>query len=348
MIKKIFEQSYFGNTVYDYTIALSIFIVSIFIISILKLIVKKYIFNSGTEDKESNQHKFYNFKKYLIPLLYLTAFYLAFESLLIPKNVEKVVQTIFIILTTYYLVKFVGRILNLILTDYINKADEESGKKKIKALTSLFNVLVYVLGLLFLLDNLGINITAIVAGLGIGGIAVALAAQALLGDLFSYFVIFFDRPFEIGDFITVDTKSGTIEQIGIKSTKIRSLSGELIIISNSNLTNSRIHNFKALKRRRYVFTLGVTYQTTPDKLKIIPEIISNIIKQFENTELDRCTFASFGDSRINFETVIFYDSSDYKEFMLTLDKINLLIFEEFNKNEIDFAYPTQTIFLEKP
>ncbi|HPN38098.1 MAG TPA: mechanosensitive ion channel family protein [Melioribacteraceae bacterium] len=347
MIKKFLDIRYFGNSVYDYIIAVSIFIISILLISVLKYVVKKYIFKSVNESIESKEHKFNNFKKYLVPLLYLTGFYLAFESLQIPKNVEKIVQTIYIILNTYYIVKFVGRVLNLILTGYINKADEESGKKKIKALTSLFNVLVYVIGFLFLLDNLGINVTAIVAGLGIGGIAVALAAQALLGDLFSYFVIFFDRPFEIGDFITVDTKSGTIEQIGIKSTKIRSLTGELIIVSNSNLTNSRIHNFKALKRRRYVFTISVTYQTTLDKLKIIPNIISNIISMHEKAELDRCTFASFGNSSLNFEIVLFYDSSDYKEFMITLDSINLQIFEDFKKNQIDFAYPTQTIFLEK-
>jgi small-conductance mechanosensitive channel len=347
MLNNILKQSYFGNTIYDYILAASIFLFSIIIIVFIKLIVKKIIYKSETNSLENKQHKFTNFKKYLVPLLYLTAFYLSFESLSIPVKLEKIVQTIYIILTTYYIVKFVGRILNLILMGYINNSEEESGKKKIKALTSLFNVLVYVLGFLFMLDNLGINITGIVAGLGIGGIAVALAAQALLGDLFSYFVIFFDRPFEIGDFINVDNKSGTIEQIGIKSTKIRSLSGELIIISNSNLTNSRIHNFKALKRRRHVFTLGVTYQTAADKLRIIPEIISNIIKQYDNTELDRCTFANFGNFSLNFEVVIFYDSSDYKEFMITLDKINLQIFEEFNKNQIEFAYPTQTIFLEK-
>lgn len=347
MIKKIFETSYFGNTLYDYIIAASIFIISIFIIAIIKYMVKKYLYKSGVPDLEKSEHKYINFKKYLVPLLYLNSFYIAFESLVIPKHIEKIVQTIFIILTTYYIVKFIGRVLNLILTGYINKSDEESGKKKIKALTSLFNVLVYVLGFLFLLDNLGINVTAIVAGLGIGGIAVALAAQALLGDLFSYFVIFFDRPFEIGDFITVDTKSGTIEQIGIKSTKIRSLSGELIIVSNSNLTNSRIHNFKALKRRRFVFNLGVTYQTEPEKLKMIPVIIADIIKDYEGIELDRCTFASFGDSALTFETVLFYNSPDYKEFMFLMDKINLRIFEEFNKQNINFAYPTQTIFLDK-
>lgn len=347
MINKIFNLKYFGNTIYDYIVALSIFVISIISIFIIKYLVKKYIYKSYSDNQLTKEDKYNNFKKYLVPLLYVTSFYFAFESLVIPKSLDKIIQTIFIILSTYYLVKFVGRVLNLLLANYIKKADEESGKKKIKALTSLFNVLVYVLGFLFLLDNLGINITAFVAGLGIGGIAVALAAQALLGDLFSYFVIFFDRPFEIGDYVTFESNAGTIEQIGIKSTKVRSLNGELFIVSNSKLTNSVIHNFKALQRRRFVFSIGVTYQTTPDKLKQIPIIIENIIKTYEKTELDRCTFAKFGDSSLIFEVVIFYNSNDYKEFMLVLDKINLNIYEEFNKNQIEFAYPTQTIFLEK-
>ncbi len=347
MINKFLHLKYFSNTVYDYIVALSIFIISILFIIIIKFFVKKYIYKSHIDNELTKEHKYSNFKKYLVPLLYMSSFYFAFESLVIPKHIEKIVQTIFIILTTYYLVKFVGRVLNLVLASYIKKADEESGKKKIKALTSLFNVLVYVLGFLFLLDNLGINITAFVAGLGIGGIAVALAAQALLGDLFSYFVIFFDRPFEIGDYVTFDTNAGTIEQIGVKSTKIRSLNGELFIVSNSKLTNSVIHNFKALQRRRYVFNIGVTYQTSPEKLKQIPIIIENIIKSYDKTELDRCTFTKFGDSSLIFEIVLFYNDSDFKEFMLVLDKINLNIYEEFNKNQIEFAYPTQTIFLEK-
>src|SRR3546814_878321 len=136
----------------------------------------------------------------------------------------------------------------------------------------ILNVVIWIFGLVLLLSNLGYDVTAIVAGMGIGGIAIALAAQTILGDLFSYFVIFFDRPFEIGDFIVVDDKSGTVEYVGIKTTRLKSLGGEQLVFSNTDLTNSRLHNYKRMERRRIVFKLGVVYETPEKKLKLIPEI----------------------------------------------------------------------------
>ena len=347
MINKFLMQSYYGNTIWQYIIAVSILVICFFVIRITKYFISKHIIKINASEEKVRKFKLDNINKYLMPFLYLGVLYLSIESLTLPKNIEKIIGNGFIIVTTWYLIRFASHAVKFILSGFIDKTDNEGDKKKIKALTSLFNVIVYVLGLLFLLNNLGVNITAIVAGLGIGGIAVALAAQAVLGDLFSYFVIFFDRPFEIGDFITVDSKSGTIEKIGIKSTKIRGLTGELIIISNSNLTNSRVHNFKALKRRRIVFNVGVTYQTKLKELKIISSLIENIINSFEKAEFDRCSLSNFGDFSLNFEIVFFYESSDYKEYMAAQNGINLAIIEEFEKQKIEFAYPTQTLFLNK-
>ena len=159
----------------------------------------------------------------------------------------------------------------------------------------VINLCIWFLGIVFLFDNLGYDVTAIIAGLGIGGIAIALAAQNILGDLFNYFVIFFDRPFEIGDFIVLDDKKGNVEYIGIKTTRLKSITGEQIIISNTDLTNSRLHNFKRMEQRRVLFTLGVTYQTTPEQLQMIPGIIKSIIEDQEGITFDRAHFATFGD-----------------------------------------------------
>ncbi len=198
-----------------------------------------------------------------------------------------------------------------------------------------------------MLDNLGVKISAVVAGLGIGGIAVALAAQAFLGDLFSSFAIFFDKPFEVGDFIIVGDKLGVVEYIGIKTTRLRAIGGEQLIFANHDLTNSRIHNFKKMERRRVVFNLGVIYQTSAEQLRKIPLIVKDIITKQPDVAFDRGHFASFGDFSINFEFVYFVEGADYNKYMDIQQTINLSIYEAFENERIEFAYPTQTLFVSK-
>jgi small-conductance mechanosensitive channel len=227
---------------------------------------------------------------------------------------------------------------------------QERGDEKVRQLrgmTVLINIFIWGIGVVFLMDNLGFNISAVIAGLGIGGIAIALAAQAILGDLFSYFVIFFDRPFEVGDFITAGDKSGTVEYTGIKTTRIRALSGEQLVFSNTDLTNSRIHNFKKMQERRVVFKLGVVYQTPAAQLEEIPKIVRAIIEKHNDVRFDRGHFASYGDFSLNFEFVYFVFGADYVKYMDTQQSINLEIYKEFEKRKMEFAYPTQTLYLNK-
>jgi small-conductance mechanosensitive channel len=199
--------------------------------------------------------------------------------------------------------------------------------------------------LLVALDNFGVDITALVTGLGIGGIAVALAVQNILGDLFASLSIILDKPFVIGDFIIVDNYMGNIEHIGLKSTRVRSLSGEQLIFSNSDLLKSRIRNYKRMMKRRVVFAVGVVYQTAPEKLKVIPELIKKMIEAQELTEFDRVHFKEFGNFSLNYEAVYWVCSPDYKTYMDIQQAINLAIFEEFKTQGIEFAYPTQTLFV---
>ncbi|PSO81847.1 MAG: mechanosensitive ion channel protein MscS, partial [Cyanobacteria bacterium QS_4_48_99] len=174
----------------------------------------------------------------------------------------------------------------------------------------------------FLLGNLGFDISALVASLGIGGVAIALASQGVLQDLFSYFSILLDRPVQIGDFIIVGDFVGTVEHIGIKTTRMRSLSGEQLIIANTDLTGSRIRNFNPMEERRIVFTISVTYDTGFKQLQEIPNFIQGIIEATKNTRFDRCHFSSYRDSSLNFETVYYMTTSDYTAYMDAQQHIN--------------------------
>jgi len=199
---------------------------------------------------------------------------------------------------------------------------------------------------LLMLDNLGVNITALVAGLGVGGVAVALAVQNILGDLFASLSITFDRPFVVGDLLTIDNYVGTVEHIGIKSTRLRSVSGEEIVISNADLLRSRVRNFGRMTERRVVFRVGVRYETPTDMLEQIPGLIRRIIEQQDGTSFDRCHFAAYGPAALEFETVYLVRSANYERYMDVQQQINLRVHREFERLGIEFAYPSQRLLIE--
>jgi small-conductance mechanosensitive channel len=214
---------------------------------------------------------------------------------------------------------------------------------KLIAKIALWSVII-----LLMLENLtGISVNSLIASLGITGVAVALAVQNILGDLFSSVSIAFDKPFVIGDFITVGDFSGTVEAIGLKSTRVRSLSGEQVIFSNSDLLGSRIQNYKRMARRRVAFSLGVTYQTPYEKLAAIPGMVEEIITAQDNVTFDRVHFKSFGDFALNFECVYYVEAPEYLLFMDIQQTINLDIYRRFAEQGIEFAYPTQTLIMEQ-
>lgn len=197
---------------------------------------------------------------------------------------------------------------------------------------------------LIALDNAGVNVTAMVAGLGIGGIAIALAVQNILGDLFSAVSIVIDKPFVVGDFIIVGDKMGTVEVIGLKTTRIRALSGEQLVFANSDLLTSRIQNFKRMVERRVVLNFGVTYQTTPEQLRAIPAVVKDAVLHNALTRFDRCHFNKFADSSLNFELVYFVLDPNFNTHADIQQNVLLEIFERFANAGIDFAYPTQTVY----
>jgi small-conductance mechanosensitive channel len=215
------------------------------------------------------------------------------------------------------------------------------------ALGFLSKILLWGVVLLVALDNIGVDITALVAGVGISGIAIALAVQSILGDLFASLSIVVDKPFVIGDFIIVGDLLGTVERIGLKTTRVRSLSGEQIIFSNSDLLASRIRNYKRMNERRVVFGLGVTYQTSHGMLERIPGIIREAIEAQPSARFDRAHFKSFAASSLDFEAVYYMLSPDYTLYMDTQQAINLFLVQRFEQLGIEFAYPTQTLYVNR-
>ncbi|MYB41790.1 MAG: mechanosensitive ion channel family protein [Chloroflexi bacterium] len=197
--------------------------------------------------------------------------------------------------------------------------------------------------LILALDNLGVQVTALVAGLGIGGIAIALAAQSILGDLFASLAIVLDRPFAVGDFIAAGDMSGSVERIGVKTTHLRSLSGEQLVLGNSDLLNSRIRNYGRMEERRVVLTLGVTYDTALEQVEAIPGIIQEAVEQQESTRFDRAHFQGFGESALEFEAVYHMTSADYGLYMDTQQAISLELLRRFREAGIEFAFPTRAV-----
>lgn len=207
------------------------------------------------------------------------------------------------------------------------------------------NVVIWAMVLLLTLDNLGIDITALIAGLGIGGIAVALAVQNVLGDLFASLSITLDRPFVVGDFLILGDFLGSVEYIGIKSTRLRSLSGEQIIISNSDLLGSRVRNYGRMNERRVVFATRITYETPLEALEQIPGLIRQIVESQSATRFDRSHLATHSPASIDYETVYYVLSADYNKYMDIQQAINLRLHRELRQRGIHFAYPTQRLFV---
>ncbi|UCF87172.1 MAG: mechanosensitive ion channel family protein [Nitrospiraceae bacterium] len=349
MFEDFLQKTFLQNRVLDYIIFISTFIFGLLFIKILRNIVLHRL--KAWADKTAttiDDFLISSFEKKLIPLLYFGVLYLSTKSLNLSTEVSKVINILGIVLLTLIGVRFSVLLLLYILeTHWLKKETDETKKRSVKGIVPVIKVIIWGTGIAFLLDNLGFEISTVIAGLGIGGIAVALAAQAVLGDLFSYFSILLDRPFELGDFIVVGEYFGTIEHIGIKTTRVRSLGGEQLVFSNTDLTSSRLRNYKRMEQRRVVFSFGVTYQTTLEQLKEIPNIVKEIISSTPDTLFDRAHFKSYGDFSLDFEVVYYVLSRDYNVYMDTQQNINFRLKEEFEKRGIEFAYPTQTLFVER-
>jgi small-conductance mechanosensitive channel len=293
---------------------------------------------------------------FLVEVLSVTRFllagaaslYIASLFLVLPPSMEKVVDRTVIGLMLLQCGFWTTRALDFWLRHRFSQgdADEMGAREMTRSLLSfLGRMALWALAVLLILDNLGLNVTALIASLGIGGIAVALAVQNILGDLFASLSIAIDKPFVIGDFIIVDDLMGTVEHVGLKTSRIRSLGGEQIIFSNNDLLKSRIRNYKRMQERRVVFAMGVTYDTAEAQLELIPGMIRQAIEAQPAARFDRAHFKGFGAFSLDFEAVYYVREPDYNVYMDAQQAINLQLVREFAAHGIGFALPTQTLHI---
>lgn len=343
----VLQKPIFGNTLEGYLIAAAVFLGGLLIVYLLDRLVFRRLMSLAKKAAPRMGDFFIDiFGKSVMPLFYFGVFYFAVKQLVLNPAFDNLVNALWVILLTIQVTRVVLAVVLVSAQKFwLNRQDET--RKVSRSVLTILKVVIWGLGLVFILDNLGFNISAVVAGLGIGGVAVALAGQTILGDLFNYFVIFMDKPFEEGDFIIAGDDMGMIEHIGVKTTRIRSLGGEELVIANSDLASSRIRNYKRMDLRRVLFKIGVVYQTPLATLKKIPSIIQGIIAGIGETRFDRAHFKEFAASSLDFEVVYFVAGSDYNKYMDIQQRINFEIAEVFGREGIEFAYPTQTLYLSK-
>ncbi len=340
-----------SNTAYDYMLALAIFIGLVIILKIFQAIILAYLKKVAMKTKTDFDDTLIDiFKSIKPPFYFFVAVYFAVKTLLLPDIASKVLFVLFVVTLVYEIIRAFEKLVGYFINKSLSKGNEENKEHNqavIKTLQLIIRIILWVMGLILILSNLGIDVTSLIAGLGIGGIAIALALQNVLSDLFSSFSIYMDKPFKVGDFIMVGTDGGTVEKIGLKITRIQTLQGEELVIGNKELTSARVQNFGVMEKRRVIFSLGVTYDTSQDKLEKIPQIIKNIIEQTDLAEFDRCHFRTYADSSLNFEIVYYINSADYTAYMDIRHQVNLAIFQKFAEAKIEFAYPTQTLYVNK-
>lgn len=343
------NKIYLGNAIWEYARFLIIFAAGALCILLFKQVLLRRL-SVWAQKTATTLDDFIVrlIKKILLPLLYFGVFYFSIGTLELNPFVSKSMTTLGIAILTFCIARMITEFLGYGFGIYsAMRGKGETMERSLAGIRNVAKFLIWSLALIFLLDNMGFKISTVIAGLGIGGIAVGLAAQAVLRDIFSYFSILFDRPFDLGDFIIIGDYMGVVEHIGIKTTRIRSLGGEQVIFSNTDLTDSRVRNYKRMAQRRVIFKFGVIYATTAQQLKKIPSIIKEGIEGIADAKFDRAHFFSFGDFSLDFEVVFYITGSDYNKYMDIQQQINFAIKEGLEKHGIEFAYPTQTVYVNK-
>lgn len=344
------ETVYFGNSVREYLIALGILLGFWIFLRFLKNRIFK-IFKLVTSRTRTDLDDEIVKVAEIIPgpLYFFASLFLALQIIEVHHIVTKIVETVLIILITYWLIRVATELIEYGLHRVAKKrGEDDKGKTNAYfALSFIAKIGLWTVGFLVILSNLGIDVTALTASLGIGGIAVALAVQNILGDMLSSFSLYMDKPFEVGDYISIGKDSGTVKRIGLKSTRIKALRGEEMIISNNELTSSRVQNFRKLKTRRIEFEIAIVYGTKTKLVEKIPKMLEKIIQKMDLIQFDRAHLARFSEFGLVFEIVYTINSSDYQKYMDIQQEINLNILKAFDKEKIKLAFPAQAFHMKK-
>lgn len=342
------RREYFDNTLASYLLAAATFaaVVAAFLIGRRVLLARLKAFAQNTET-DLDDFAVELLGKIRTPEAYLVGFYFATRPLNFDPRVDHLLRVLVVLALSYRALTMLQLTAEYGVRRLMTgPGSDQSDKDTAKTVSMLLRGLLWTLTLIFVLDNLGINVTSMVAGLGIGGVAVALAAQAVLGDLFSALAIHLDKPFIVGDFIVVDDFKGTVERIGVKTTHLRSLSGELLVMGNSKLTSSTIRNFQKMSERRVVLTFGLPFSTPEAALAELPAVLKALVeKDRKSLRFDRAHLSGLGQSSLDFETVYYFLDADYNKHMDAQQRLLLDLVSELRKRGLELAYPTRTVLV---
>ncbi len=338
--------SFFNNTVVEYVI----FISSVILLSLGFFVLKRFLLKKVPKliKKKNYLQVFLDvLSRVRSPFYIFIALYISLPFLQLPELLLKVFFLALVFWAPIKVVTLLSLVVDFILSNFLEKKASEGSVAMIRATGNIAKGALWIFAGMIVLSLLGINVTGLMAGMGIGGIAIAFALQGILSDLFSSFSLYFDKPFIEGDFIVVNDTWGTVERIGIKSTRIRSIQGEEIILSNKELTSAKVHNMKRMTRRRAEFDIGITYETPTKKMEKINSIIKKIVDKENDATFDRLHFHNFGNFSLNYKLIYFVESPDFVLFMDINERVLLNIKRAFEKEGINFAYPTSTVRLVK-
>ena len=286
------------------------------------------------------------FSQSIIPLGILLTFYLIKEDLSLNKEMQEGYEIVLRVMLTLVLVRFSNRVSVRFLKGLARRTGDDELTLLAEALTPLIQAIIWAIGFLILLQSMGVSMGVVWGLLSAGGIGIGLALKEPAQELFAYLMILLDKPFTVGQFINIGAVWASIEHIGVRSTRLRNLRGEIIVMNNSTLTNGTIYNFADMSQRRMIYNIGVTYNTSVEHMQEIPTLIKNIVTAVEHTDFNRCHFTEFADSSLDFELVYYIDTRDYTVALNAQQEINLNIMKAFAERGIEIALPTQTIYLE--
>jgi small-conductance mechanosensitive channel len=336
------ETSFFGNSIYSYLLALGSFFVLWAALHALRAFVLKRI-GAVAERRDSDAWRFLrSLARTIMPfLLPLAAAYLALQRLTVPPMLSHGFRLLLIAMVTIQVVRLASEMAAFMISRAraLGRAADPMAQNTGHNLIVLVRTALWIGAVLFLLDNAGFNVSTFIAGLGIGGVAIALSVQAILGDTFSSFAIALDKPFEVGDSIVVDKLTGTVEHIGLKTTRVRSVGGELLLFANSDLTKSRIQNFKRMNRRRVAFKVWIDPQTSSALLKKVPELLGEAVRPAPSVTLDKAYFEAFGDKGLVFEVVYYVENPDKADGREIQQGINFRVREALEHAGVAMAFP---------
>lgn len=344
----ILKLKYFDNTIQDYLLSIILFFFYLFIFELFKSFVIRRL--NKLIEKDNTRGSIIairdTIKKFIaFEFLVIFSLYLAVSNLVLPTAIVDIVSFLFLFLISWFALKFLNTLVDVLVELQLKRTIES--RHIAEFIKLLIKTILFIIVALAFLHQLGVNLTAYLAGLSVIGLAIAFALQNILTDIFASIILYFDKPFEVGDSIKVGADSGVVEKIGIRSTQIRSPTGNLLVISNRDLSTQRINNMKNMNERRVILTLNISVQTSVSVLRELPNKFEELINSVENTRFSRAHLINLGSYSFDFEIAYFITSNDYLTYLDAQHKVDIKILEQFEKDGIELPYPTQSLYIEK-